>query len=46
MVYWLEHWPCKSESAQQSWFESDALNAESGVSWLWLDILPEKPSVK
>ena len=45
MVYWLERWPYKAESAQQWWFEPNALSVVSGVTSLILANLSEKHSV-
>ena len=45
VLYCLERWPCKAETAQQWWFEPNALSVVSGVTTLRLANLPEKHSV-
>ena len=45
MGYWLEHWPCNAESAQQWWYEPNALSVVSGVDKLMLANVPKKHSV-
>ena len=45
VVYWLERWLCKAESAHQWQFEPNTLSGVSGVTTLRLANLPEEQSV-
>ena len=45
VVHWLERWPCKADSAQQWWLETNTLSVVSSLATLWLVNLPEKRSV-